>query len=108
VCDLCVEKTLFSHHVEKNFFVAAGGLVLERPPQAQFGAICAKSIAKLVGLELFRAHDLYAGNDVVTLDRQPLNASELTLLASGRDRAREQHACQDARHGGVRSFHVNL
>jgi hypothetical protein len=86
---------VFAHHIAKDFFETTERLGFKRQPQPQISAVRPKAFAERpeVGLaELFRANDVYACNDVMSLHWSAMDASQLALLATEHDRAREKHA----------------
>jgi hypothetical protein len=93
VADLHLEKPFLAHHVSHDLLEAAQRLAFKRPPRAQVSAVCPEPFAEFVPsgsrqVELFRANDLNACNDVMSLDGYAINATQLTiLLATKHDRA---------------------
>jgi hypothetical protein len=92
VCDLDVEKPFLAHDVSQDLLEATQRLILERPPRPKLSTICPKPLVELVPpcsrqIELFGANDLDACDDVMSLHRYAMDATQVTiLLACDHDR----------------------
>ena len=97
VADLHVEKPFFIHHVPYDFLKATQCLRFQGPPEAKLSAICPEPFVQFAPSgprqkDLFRANDLNLCNDVMSLHRYAMNATQLTiLLASKHDRDGQKH-----------------
>ena len=92
MADLRVEKPFFIHHVQDNLLEATQHLAFQGPPEAKFSAICPEPFTESAPSgpgqkDLFRAGYMNPGNDVVSLHRYAMNATQLMiLLASEHER----------------------
>jgi hypothetical protein len=98
VADMDVEKPFLDHHVSHDLLETTQRLPLQGPPQAQLSTVCPEPFAEFVPsgsrhVELFRALDLNACDDVMALHGYAMNATQLRiLLATEHDRAGQEHA----------------
>jgi len=97
MADLRVEKPLFIHHVQYNLLEATQRLGFEGPPEAKVSAIYPEPFVQFAPpgprqKDLFCPDDLNPCNDVMSLHRYAMNATQLMiLLASEHDRDGQKH-----------------
>jgi hypothetical protein len=97
VGDFCVKKAFVAHHVSKDFLEATQRLAFQGPSQAQVSAVCPEPFAEFLPsgrrqVNLLRADDLYARNDVMSFHWYAANTTQLSaLLAAEHERTRQQH-----------------
>jgi hypothetical protein len=98
VADLHVLKPLLSQFVSDDLLESTQRLALQGPPQTQVSTVRPEAFGAFLPsgsrqVEVFRAHDLNARNDVMSLNGDAANATQVTILrTTERDRSSEEHA----------------
>jgi hypothetical protein len=98
VRDLDVEKPFLGHHVSHDLLEATQRLAFQGPPEAKVSAIFPEPFVQFAPSgpgqkDLVGANDLDARNDVVSLHRYAMNATQLAiLLATRHDGGSEEQA----------------